>query len=135
MRPPWIDAVAFLAAHGHRVPPSIEPYRPAMPDDARFALFTDPKRADLPPVVFADAHALARSIHRRRGQDPIQLEPVQLRFRNRAEARCKGVSVWTVSEGGDRRAFIGWAWLGGKGRDALQAALDAVLPPVAEAGL
>ena len=131
---PWIDAVAFLTAHGHRLPAYIEPYRPAMPDDARHALFTDPKRADLPPVVFGDAHALARSIHRRRGQDPIQLEDATLRFRNRG-ADCKGVSIWTVSEGGDRRLFIGWAWLGGKGREALQAALDAVLPPVAEAGL
>jgi hypothetical protein len=39
------------------------------------------------------------------------------------------VSVWTLDAGsGERRRFLGWAWLGGAGRLALEHALQAEQP-------
>lgn len=122
MRPPFIEAGPLLAAHGH-TPSRPIPFRrrPTMSQDVRFALLKSNPHAK--PLVFPDVDALARHIQRERGTAAIDLEQVEdLEIGGDAGAR-PGVSVFTLDLGNDRDQLIGHAYLDGRGREHLQAAL------------
>lgn len=128
MRRPWIEATAFLAAHGFAVPePSPSRRRRPnpeirMPDTAQFAL--QPVLDGITkPVVFDSLPSLARAIERRRDQRPVQLEDVEdLEFAG-SPALHRGVKITALDMGGDPDALIGFAWLNERGREVLEPAL------------
>lgn len=110
-----------------------ERQRPAMPAELAFCLLPG-KPEDgtrVSPLACADLPALARAIHRRRGQRGLELWDAPLRLGHEAEARA-GVTVWILGDDGQRRECLGWAWLDGRGRDALAAALGAAQPQAVE---
>lgn len=103
---------------------------PNMPDaDVRFALLTRPNHIGTKPVAFASLDQLAASIHRRRRERPIWMLDANMKFEGEETVR-RGVSVWAVGPDGAATDFIGWCWLDGGQRRALQAALDAQTPDV-----
>lgn len=110
--------------------------RPHLPPGLRYALLLHAPRmpASLQkPVAFADLAGLARGLHRRRGDAPLQLADVELLTRER-RLPARGVAVWVLDPlTGDRRACLGWAYLAGAGRPTLEAALHACQPIAAEA--
>jgi hypothetical protein len=117
----------MLALAGFPVPsPADLIRRPAMPDAARFALFRTPANAHARPVVYPTLGHLARGIHRARGRLAIELQDNGLLL-EAGKTPTPGVSIWTVMDGA-RVTFIGWAYLGGAGREALQAAIAAEQP-------
>lgn len=104
--------------------------RPALPPGFRYALLqrTGPNGSPRKPMAFQDLGGLARHIHRARGQAGVQLAdaPMMLWGRETPEA---GVSVWILDPAtGDRRTYLGWAWVNGAGRVTLEAALQAEQP-------
>lgn len=129
MRRPWIEATAFLAAHGFAVPDPSTPRRARrshpeirMPDAAQFALAP---RLDgiTKPVVFDSLPALAKAIERRRESRPVQLEEVEdLEFAG-SPALHRGVKITTLDMGGEPDALIGFAWLNERGREVLEPAM------------
>lgn len=129
MRPPWIEAAALLAAHGHAVPSSdlYKRRKPPMPSEARYVLFTHPERADIRPRVFPDLRRLAAHVHQQRKGAAIELQDAPLELDGDAAPR-PGVSVWTLSDLGERRCFMGWCYIDGQKRPVLEAALAALRP-------
>ena len=107
--------------------------RPALADGLRYGLIRRPDRWLEKPVAFATLSDLAAAIHRDRGDAGLELADAPLRTLGQDESR-PGVSVWTQGEDGERRDYLGWAWVNGAGRQALQAALFAVAPIVAVRG-
>ena len=95
-------------------------------DLAKFALCPG---ADLRgrPVAFPDAAALARHIHRARGGERLQLRDGDVSFYDEPQPR-RVVEVYVHGETSDRLRLVGRAWLGGRGRESLQAALERVQP-------
>lgn len=94
-----------------------------MSSDVRFALI---RRLDpvTKPIVFSDIDQLARSIQRRRGRCSIEMiDHEDLQLEGRAGS-TPAVAVWTLDAGNDREALIGFAYLDGRGQDALRAALS-----------
>ena len=104
--------------------------RPSIPSGVRFALIGRPHRWLETPTVFNSAAALAAAIHTARGSAGLQLADAPLRLLGQDESR-PGVSVWTLGEDGQRHRYLGWVWLDGGDRHALQAALFALAPIVA----
>ena len=104
--------------------------RPALQDDVRFALLQRPDRWLDKPVTFQTISELAAAIHRRRNDAGLELADAPLRILGQDESR-PGVSIWTQGEDGQRRDYIGWAWVNGAGRQALQAAIFEAAPIVA----
>jgi hypothetical protein len=93
---------------------------------APFALLVSPARK---PVAYPALTALARAIHRARGEEPIETADVTLALPGEAAGRAV-VGIWTLGDDGGRTRLIGYAWLGGRdhGRERLQAALLALRP-------
>lgn len=123
MRPPWIEGVALLAAHNLPTPAPRNLYRRRyrMSHDVRFAILTA-NPADK-PKAFPDIEALARHIQRERGLQALELVEIEdLEIDGDTQNR-RAVSVFALDAGNDRDRLIGHAYLDGKGRDVLQAAL------------
>lgn len=122
MARPFIDA-ALLAAHGHRNAPVIRIRKgPAMSQDIRFALLPSLNTREQ-IKAFPDLNALARHIQRERGEHGLDLNEVEdMEIANRTEA-TRGVEVWTMNDGNDRVAFIGYAYLDDNGLETLRSAL------------
>lgn len=95
-----------------------------MPHEARYALLRQPTKPQAKPVVFDSVTALAAALHRDRKGEPIQLFDAPIYVEGENEQRA-GVSVWTLDVEGGRSRYLGWAWLNGCGRTALQSALAA----------
>lgn len=127
MRPPWIDAAALLAAHGHHdaalraaACKSLK-WRPVMLADAHFAIIRPTPGQK--PLVFEDLDALARWIQRQRGEQALELvETEDLELEGDMGGRL-GVHVYTLALDGGRDRNLGTAWLNGRGRETLQAGL------------
>lgn len=120
---PWIEGVALLAAHNLPTPAPRNLYRRRfrMSHDVRFAILTA-NPADK-PKAFPDVEALARHIQRERGLQALELVEVEdLEIDGDTQNR-RAVSVFALDAGNDRDRLIGHAYLDGKGRDVLQAAL------------
>lgn len=103
--------------------------RPSLPNGVRYALLLrHPQHEHPKPMAFPGLAELARHIHRARGEAGLQLAEAEILLQGETTPR-KGVSVWTLETAtGDRRRFIGWAWLGGAGRYSLEAALQSEQP-------
>ncbi|WP_404419170.1 hypothetical protein [Brevundimonas vesicularis] len=120
---PWIEGVALLAAHNLPTPAPRNLYRRRhrMSQDVRFAILTA-NPADK-PKAFPDVEALARHIQRERGLQALELVEIEdLEIDGDTQNR-RAVSVFALDAGNDRDRMIGHAYLDGKGRDVLQAAL------------
>lgn len=120
---PWIEGVALLAAHNLPTPAPRNLYRRRyrMCHDVRFAILTA-NPADK-PKAFPDLEALARHIQRERGLRALELVEIEdLEIDGDTQNR-RAVSVFALDAGNDRDRLIGHAYLDGKGRDVLQAAL------------
>lgn len=120
---PWIEGVALLAAHNFPTPAPRNLYRRGyrMSQDVRFAILTA-NPADK-PRAFPDLEALARHIQRERGLQALELVEVEdLEIDGDTQNR-RAVSIFALDAGNDRDRLIGHAYLDGKGRDVLQAAL------------
>ncbi len=114
MRPPWTEAAALLAAHHHPAASPADLYRrrPVMPADPAAK-----------PRVFPDLEALARHIQRERGLQALELvETEDLELQGDPRPR-RAVTVFTLDAANDRDRLIGHAYLDGRGRETLQAAL------------
>lgn len=109
-----------------------EGYRTPLPAAARVALIRRPGDRTDRPAIYPDVAALAATLLRDRKGAALQLADAPLMLDREAVAR-KGVSVWTL-EGGERRDYLGWAYVGGAGWRVLSAAIFALNPaPEAEA--
>lgn len=101
---------------------------PHMPDAGiRFALLSRPNHIASKPVAFASIDQLAASVHRRRKGRALWMVDAKLLFEGEDQPR-QGVSVWTVGLDGGAGEFIGWCWIDGRQRGALEAALAAHTP-------
>lgn len=130
MRPPFVEALPLLAAHGRPIVP-IRRWRPAMPD-ARFALFTkiDPVTK---PRVFPDLDSLARAIEREREGAALELVDFEgFEFEGDDRGRLV-VEVWALDAGNNRDRLIGRAWCDGRSQDALRSALRRARDAAAQA--
>ncbi|MGQ2989492.1 MAG: hypothetical protein ACT6RD_03485 [Brevundimonas sp.] len=131
MRPPWSEAAVLLSAHNFTPPP---------PDGSRrrnfwglkpmprqpFALFKKADASDANPSEFATLAQLAARIERKRADRAIQLEEVEnLEFQGDRRLHV-GVQVWALDMANEKDELIGLAWLDGKGRSPLDAALRRV---------
>lgn len=126
MRPPFLEASALLAAHGHSAAPA-QPIHPV----ARSLIMADmPNYAFLPridavtrPIVCADLMALARHIERKRNGQSFQLIEVEdIEHDGRMH---QGVKVMLLDMANEPEACLGFAWLRGSGRAVLEPALRA----------
>ena len=120
---PWIEGVALLAAHNlpTLAPRNLYRRRYRMSHDVRFAILTANPAAK--PKAFPDLEALARHIQRKRGLQALELVEVgDLEIDGDTQNR-RAVSIFALDAGNDRDRLIGHAYLDGKGRDVLQAAL------------
>ncbi|MBW8815561.1 MAG: hypothetical protein JF588_19240 [Caulobacterales bacterium] len=97
---------------------------PTLPVDAPFALL--PELGPFArPVILPSLAALARRIHRLRGDDGLELRHATVLFRDRGRTVTE---VLAIEEASGRRRRIGFAWHAGRPWEALQAALDAERP-------
>ena len=100
--------------------------RPLMPPGFRYLLMLRRNEAGQPikPMAFQDLSALARHLHRARDGSGLQLAETPVLLAGR-DASTIGVSVWTIDDAGsgDRRRYLGWAYVNGAGRTTLEAAL------------
>lgn len=100
----------------------------ALPDGQAFALLPDAKGAL--PVACQSLGDLARCIHRRRRRDALRLADAPVEFADRVRDMVE-VSADELDGDGHatgRTRLIGHAWLGGRDRRVLEAALGAVIP-------
>lgn len=125
---PFIDA-ALLSAHGHSARTPARPTHPV----ARSLIMADlpdyafAERLDhvTKPRVCASVAGLARYIEsRRRGQglELVEVDDIEIPGR---DGLYRGVQVWTLMLDSGRDRCLGYAWLGGAGRDRLEPALRA----------
>ncbi len=114
----------------HHPNPAVRHLRLAdtLPDGHAFALIPDAPGAR--PVACASVGDLARCIHRRRRRDALRLAdaPVEFADRTRAMVEIQADEVDDEGHATGRTRLIGHAWLGGRDRRALEAALNAVVP-------
>jgi len=109
---------------------------PVLPPGWRYLLMCRPRELYAPhpkPMAFHDISALARHLHRRRGQAGLQLQDAALQVSVSQGGwtfeRVQGVSVWTLDPvTQDRDRYLGWAWVNGASRITLEAALQAEQP-------
>lgn len=106
--------------------------RPDLAMNPDFALVPD-ARPGTKPTVYRSAEDLARRIHRERAGQALQLKDDRLLVRSEPAPR-RVVAVYGLDQVGGRTRFIGYAWLKGQGREALQAALEAVQPMAGRVG-
>jgi hypothetical protein len=102
---------------------------PLLPAHHEFALIRRPDSGRERALAFATLADLAHSLHRAREGRPVELADALLPLRCEREPRA-GVSVWTLCPGGERDRYLGFAYLRGQGREALQVALAAEKPSV-----
>lgn len=123
---PFIEAAVLLAAHGHPSPRARRAPLRRKPDMPRFPYALLPLLdATTKPYGFTTLADLANHIERQRADQVLQIEDVDtLQFRDEPGLH-DGVEIWTLDLDGSRDRLIGYAWLSGKGRDALQPALYA----------
>lgn len=131
MRPPWSEAAVLLATHHFPPPPPRDPRRrnfwslnpmPRQP----YALFKKADASDANPSEFATLAQMAARIERKRADRALYLEEVEnLEFQGDKRLHV-GVQVWALDMDGNRSDLIGLAWLDGKGRTTLDAALRRV---------
>ncbi len=131
MRPPWSEAAVLLAVHNFTPPPTDGPRRRSlwslkpMPRKP-FALFRKADATDPNPSEFDTLAQLAARIERKRADRAIQLEEVEnLEFQGDRRLHV-GVQVWALDMANEKDELIGLAWLDGKGRSPLDAALRRV---------
>jgi hypothetical protein len=98
-----------------------------MPADAAYALLPQLEGAPK-PCILPSLAALARRIHRLRGQDGLQLNPTQVRFRDRVRPVTE---ILAIEEASGRCRRLGFAWHAGRSIEALRAALDEAVPVAA----
>lgn len=103
-----------------------------MSKDIRFALVRRPTDPDCKPQVFNTLGDLVDFIHRQRGEAGLHPFDAPVEVFGESEPR-RGVSIFTTHEG-ERSGYLGWAYLDGRGREALMAALDAAKPDVPTIG-
>jgi hypothetical protein len=94
---------------------------PSLPSGVPYALFPN-VQPRMKPFAYPSLDALARRIHRDRRGDALQLRTVTVRFKDRPRS---AVQVMAEDIGG-RTRLIGYAWLAGKPREVLEAALERV---------
>lgn len=108
--------------------------RPRLPPGVRFALCMDRLLADharnpfdVKPWAFPSLDELALSLHRRRRGRTIQLRdaPLCIGPRRCPDTPVHGISVCALE--GERREFLGWAYLDGGDRHVLAQALRRTL--------
>lgn len=100
---------------------------PILPANAPYALLSK-LEGDTKPMILPSLQALARRIHRLRGDDGLQLRPTKVRFRDHVRDVTE---VLAIEEASGRSRRIGFAWHAGRPWQALQAALDETLPDAA----
>lgn len=130
MRPHWIEAGVLLAAHGHAAAaPSVflHPFTRIL-RMADFPPFALAERLDgvTKPRVFASAERLAVHIEGRRHGQAIELVDVEDIEVPGQPGLYTGVQIFTLLLDGGRDRCLGYAWLGGRGRERLEPALRAV---------
>lgn len=103
--------------------------RPSLPAGVRYALLLgEPRRANAKPLACPDLAELARTLHRRRRGAGLQLCDAELLVYQDDTPR-RGVSLWAIDAStGDACRYLGFAYLAGAGRLALEAALRAEQP-------
>lgn len=117
--------MSYQSRHAASIAPAYAgPRRPQMPLGLRYALILPHPAGWFPkPVAFATISELARSIHRRRGEDALNLVDSELITHGRPDP-IVGITVWaTDPDSGDVRRYLGFAWCNGAGREVLQFAL------------
>lgn len=129
MRRPWIEAVALLGTHGfdstqpkpdHPLTRSLR-----MADFAPFA-FAARLEPTCKPRAFTSATALATHVEDLRHGRVIELVEVEDIEIPGQPGLYLGVQIFTLDAANSRDECLGYAWLGGKGRDRLEPALRAV---------
>lgn len=123
---PYIEACALLAGHGHAVPPPRSamvgaPLCRSPGRDVRFALWGENRARK--PWAFRDINALARRIHRERGEATIEVVPVRDLEIEGAGRAMRGASVFVASPDGDRPRLIGHAYFAGQDIEVLREAI------------
>jgi hypothetical protein len=104
---------------------------PPLPPGTRFALIAPgqgrPEAAQFvhKPFVAPGLPALARHIHRRRGDAALQLAPERVRWMGQT---LDTVRVVAHDQTGERYRLIGHAFIGGQDWRTLASALDAQIP-------
>lgn len=131
MRPPWIEAVALLAAQGHPIMSAADLKRPLMPKSPEgdlypYCVMAEPGRARARPVVFKTLADLGRHIHRQREGQGLQLHNARSPCRDYRDRW--GVSVFTLPDDLGPCRFLGWAWLNGGDFRVLEGALADLEP-------
>ncbi len=132
MTPQLAAEARLIARYGPGPGPAFAHFRrpAAMARHDRYALLTDVETPGAKPRPFPTLAALARRIHADRRGEPLQLLDARLMLQGDAAPGRAGVAVY--ADTGESRRFIGWAYLGGGDRLALQAALFAAQPRVGE---
>ncbi len=102
-----------------------------MPVAYDFALLPD-RAPRTKPAVFPDLPSLARRIHRDRLGQALQLRPDRVIVDGQV-GPLSVIAIHAEDAAGNVTRFLGYAWLEGRGLDALKGALDATLSPVARA--
>lgn len=128
MSRPWSEGIALLAAHGHVVTASAlaaatpaRKWRPAVPAHARYAVISPNPSG--PPQTFLSVDALARWVHRQRGDQGLDMvETEDLELEDDMQGRL-GIHLYTLDAGNSRDRNLGTAWLNGAGLEVLKGAL------------
>jgi hypothetical protein len=101
-----------------------------MPATADYALLTS-AQPSAKPWVFPTLDALARRIHRDRRGEALDLRTTKINVPPFGQRTV--TAIYALDQVGGRARFLGYAWARGQSREALQAALQAVEPNMAEA--
>lgn len=129
MRPPWFEAAPALAAAGFEIVP-IQPVHPFTRSLRMIGLvpfaFAEKLSTDCKPRAFSSATTLANHIEDLRLGRAIELVDVEDIEIAGQPGLYLGVQIFTLDAGNGRDECLGYAWLGGKGRDRLEPALRAV---------
>lgn len=131
---PWAPSAQDITRHGQFVAHALATFRrPRMPITARFALVRKPTDPHARPVLLASLADLVATIHRDRKGGALQMFDAEIHVFGEDEPR-QGVSLFAIDDGEQSR-FLGWAYLEGRGVNALRRALDAGRPDVPTIGM
>jgi hypothetical protein len=103
-----------------------------MAHDTRFALVERPNDPLCKPIVFETLDELVARIQRDRRGDSLQGFDAEVLIFGE-DAPRQGVSLFAIDRG-ERSRFLGWAYLEGRKRDALNRALHADAPELPTVG-